>query len=264
MKNIVWLASYPKSGNTWVRAILNLALFKNSDINNMSIYSLNHYIKNNYPNNIRKLPGEIKKYWDIAQETISENAGSNSVILKTHNIYGKIGDVNFPNKKFTSKVVYVIRDPRDVCISYSHHFGLNLSTALQHILSKTNYIFDNKNTLGEVLSSWQNHVNSWVNSDTPKIIIKYEDLLLNPKSVILRLFDFLKIELIVSIDEIISQTSFKNLQDVEKNTGFVEASQKNSLFFRNGTKNQWTKYNKKKFIPLINEFEKTMKHFDYI
>ena len=264
MKNIVWLASYPKSGNTWIRAVLSLALFKNSDINNLSVYSLNHYIKNNYPNDDRKLPGDVKKYWDIGQQTISENAGSNSVILKTHNICANIGGVNFPNKKFTSKIVYVIRDPRDVSISYSHHFGVDLNTALDRIVLETNFTFDNKNKVGEVISCWQNHVNSWVNSDIPKIIIKYEDLLLNPKLVILRLFNFLKIEPIISIDEIISKTSFKNLQDIEKQTGFAEKSQKASLFFRNGTKNQWTKYNKKQFIPLINKFKKTMKYFDYI
>lgn len=264
MKNIVWLASYPKSGNTWLRTVLSLALYNNLDINKLGIYSLNNIIKNLYPNNARKVPGDVKNYWDITQQTIAKNAGSNNVIIKTHNILGKIGGINFPNKDFTSKIIYIVRDPRDVSISYSQHFGVDLNTAIERLLTETNFIFDNKNNVGEILSSWQNHVNSWTNSDIPKIVIKFEDLLLDPKSIIIKLFNFLKIKPLISVDKIIQKTSFKNLQDKEKKTGFSEASNKTSLFFRSGKKDQWTKYDNKKFSPLTINFKHTMKLFNYI
>ena len=264
MKNIVWLASYPKSGNTWLRAILSLAVYNYLDINNLGVYSLNNIIKNLYPNHDRIEPGDVKNYWDITQKTISDNAGSSNVIIKTHNVLGNIGGINFPNKNFTSKIIYIVRDPRDISISYSKHFGIDLDIAVERILSETNFIFDNKNNTGEVISSWQNHINSWINSDIPKMIIKFEDLLLDPKSIIIKLFHFLKIKPNISVDEIIKKTSFKSLQNKEKKVGFAEASDKTSLFFRNGKKDQWTKYDKKKFKRLTINLKHTMKSFHYI
>ena len=103
MKNIVWLASYPKSGNTWIRSVLSLALYKNLDINNFKILSLNALIKDKEPNLKIQKPGDTKFLWDEIQQKISKEADQNRIIIKTHNLCANYGEVEFPNLNLTFK-----------------------------------------------------------------------------------------------------------------------------------------------------------------
>ena len=263
MKNIVWLASYPKSGNTWIRSILSIAIHKNLDINNFKILSLNAIIKNKEPNLKIKIPGDTKFLWDEIQQKISKEADQNRIIIKTHNVCANIGGIEFPKLDLTSKLVYIIRDPRDVAISYGNHFGHTLEKAIELIMLDNNFIFNAKDNLAEVLSSWDNHVKSWSTSNIPKIVMRYEDLILDPKKHIEKLFLFLNIKPLIPIDKIILKTSFKSLQDIEKKNGFKEASSRETFFFRSGKMGEYKKHDQNLFIPINIKFKDIMNKFGY-
>ena len=124
----------------------------------------------------------------------------------------------------------------------------------------------------ELLSTWELNVQSWLNyNSVPRLIIKYEDLKLNPKEIILNIKEFLnKIHSLninlrdQDIDKIVENTKFNNLKKLEDKNGFDEAS-KYSKFFRSGTSNQWKDILTNTQINLIEKNLKTlMRYFNYI
>ena len=130
----------------------------------------------------------------------------------------------------------------------------------------------NTNGAMELLSTWDLHVQSWLNYNTvPRLIIKYEDLKSNPKENIINIKEFLnkihKLNIDLSdqqIDKIIENTNFNNLKKLENQNGFDEAS-KHSKFFRSGNSNQWKDILSKTQIQLIeNNLKTLMRHFNYI
>ena len=209
-------------------------------------------------------PGQIRHFWARAQQELCHSSGESRVLLKTHNAAGVYDVGEFPSKKYTEKAVYVVRDPKDVAISYSYHFGQNLDISINSLLNETNINFKLKDlSRGEFLSSWDNHVKSWQNLPFPVLRVRYEDLLENPFHYTEKILTFLDIEPTITIEEIVNLTSFKKLANQEKNEGFAEAG-KNEMFFRNGSKSQWLQYDEKKFEKLIAKFEPIMRGLNYI
>jgi len=266
-KNLVWLASYPKSGNTWVRAAISLAVKGNLDLNNLGINSFANCILPNISKMVKlQKPGDVKDFWNISQENLSKRLKNhNSMFLKTHNVCGKIGDISFPLKQYTRAVIYIIRDPRDVAISYSHHFGVSIETAIKNLMDVGNFIF-NKERLdkSEIISSWNNHVRSWLTSDLNVLLIKYEDLLKEPEKNFEKIFNFLKIKPILKLSEIVKVVNFNSLSVNENELGFLEKSKKSVSFFRKGTSQQWQSYDPILFKELIQTFRETMKIYKYL
>ena len=141
---------------------------------------------------------------------------------------------------------------------------------MSFFLKKKNII--NTNGAHELLSTWELNVLSWLNYKTvPRLIIRYEDLKLNIKEVVIKVIEFLnkthRIKLNLSdtdIDQIIENTNFNNLKKIENKYGFDESSEY-SRFFRSGTSNQWKDILSKTKLGLIeNNLETLMKHFNYI
>ena len=130
----------------------------------------------------------------------------------------------------------------------------------------------NTNGAMELLSTWDLHVQSWLNYNTvPRLIIKYEDLKSNTKEIVLNIKEFLnkiyKLKIDLSdqkIDKIIENTNFNNLKKLENQNGFDEAS-KHSKFFRSGNSNQWKDVLSKTQLKLIeNSLQSLMNYFNYI
>ena len=265
MTNIVWLASYPKSGNTWIRAIVYSALF-----GQMTIHELGGMIPNFafFASQLNggkfDSPGQIRHFWEEAQSQLCKSAGNERVLLKTHNAAGVYDVGEFPSRKHSEKAVYIVRDPRDVAVSYSSHFGLSLESAINSLLNESNINFKTEDlSRGEFLSSWGNHVNSWQNAAIPVFQLRYEDLIDNPAKHIKKVLSFLDIKPVITIENIVTMTSFEKLAKQEKTRGFAEAS-KNQFFFRQGRKSQWTEFDENKFKKLIIKFEPVMRSLGYL
>ena len=177
--------------------------------------------------------------WKKTQSLLVNEAGSSKLILKSHNACATIGGIQFPDERFTHKTVYLIRDPRDVAVSWGVHANKSVQQAELDLVNKNFEIGKDQTGRGiEVLSSWRNHVIGWSNIKCPILLIKYEDLLQEPLRQILRLFNFLEIQPIINPEEIVKISSFQRMQAQEKKVGFNEKRGGN-LFFRNGKSGSW-------------------------
>ena len=125
---IIWLASYPKSGNTWVRSMISALIYSNNGLFN---FDLLNYIKQfpskehlkNFTNDFSDF-NEIIKYSIQAQQFI--NLDNEVKFLKTHHINCKINQYNFTNKENTLATIYIVRDPRNLVSSISNHYSKSL------------------------------------------------------------------------------------------------------------------------------------------
>ena len=275
---IVWIASFPKSGNTWLRAFLCSYLYTNPDDNNFDFGLFKNILR--FPNSKQyedigikpKNFEDVAKNWIAAQEKINSNKKIN--FLKTHNAFGGLENSPFTNKKNTLGVIYLVRDPRDVLVSYSRHLELSIDKTLELVLEDDHKGWLNENkkdVIGEIRGSWAQNYNSWKNYYlTEKIIIKYEDLIKDPFNNFSNIVKYLnKLFGLEMNDEKIKKsieiTDFNKLKNLEMKTGFVENYNKKESFFNKGQPNQWQNIlDEKVTYKLEKKFKKEMQELKYI
>ena len=140
---IIWLASYPKSGNTWVRSFLSAYYYSNNGIFNSNLLKK---IKQ-YPSSVffdKKIdgPNEVPKYWLETQDKILSK--KEITILKTHNSLTSINSIPFTTPKYTIGVVYILRDPRNILTSLKNHYDLDYDEAIKFMLNEKKFIYDDR------------------------------------------------------------------------------------------------------------------------
>ena len=280
---IIWLASFPKSGNTWMRAFLSSYLYLDLDKENFTfnlLKKIERFPNLNQLNNIGIKPKsflDVAKSWIPTQNHINLNNKIN--LLKTHQAFGNFENFPFTDSNNTLGAIYLVRDPRDVLISYSKHMKQSIDKTLDLVLeddSKGN-LFEGKNSvIGEMRGSWSQHYNSWKYSNLKeKIIIKYEDLINNPFDTFSKvishlnyLFRKLSFPLETNAERIrkcIEISNFNNLQNLEKKLGFSDNIKSGATFFTKGTTNQWQdELNDKIIYKIEKKFKKEMKELNYI
>tara|TARA_Y100000996_G_scaffold396780_1_gene363210 strand:- start:27 stop:875 length:849 start_codon:yes stop_codon:yes gene_type:complete len=282
MNKIIWIASYPKSGNTWLRYFLGNYYFNNKDnfepeiIKNIKKFHLDkELIKSKFHNqDFIKNPYNVSKYWIESQKKLEIKKG-NVVFLKTHNALINIENNEFTNSDLTLAIIYIIRDPRDVVVSYSKYRHLDYDKTIEHMIgSKVNipFVRDAKDASNiEITGSWAFHYNSWKDgiSVIPRIIIKYEDLLSNSENIFTNIIKFLsnimKFEVnykkIKSSNNLSKFTKLKNFE--EKNNFFENNSSEN--FFRIGKSGNWKKeLNKDQIKKIEDSFKIEMINLGYL
>lgn len=252
---IIWLASYPKSGNTLLRSILATYFFSED-----GIFNFNHLYKiGQFPSLIHfenlgiDTSDSDQIYSNIikAQELINNNS-KQLKFFKTHSALAKINNNNFTDFKNTLGAIYVIRDPRNVVTSFAHHYQIDSDEATKCLLNEKFWNYKNEKVPKTFLSSWKQNYNSWKQFNDKTLFIKYEDLIKNKKTVLIRVFKFFeslgaKIELdMVKLNKVIKSTEFEKMKDMETKETFRESivdkeTGKKRPFFNLGPKNDWKK-----------------------
>ena len=282
----IWLASYPKSGNTLVRALLASYFFsKDGNFDFEFIKNIKQFPTSDLFEKIGvdlKNEKEVLKNYIKVQDNINKK---NSVqFLKTHSYLFNIDNNPFTNLNNTLGAIYIIRDPRNVVTSYAHHFAISVDDAANQLVNSINMGGDltskkPSDRTKVYLGSWGSNFNSWKSLKTPGkyLLIKYEDLINNKKETFIKILEFIhklkKVRLVVDntkLDNVIASTNFKKMQNLEKEKGFIESkidnkTGKNIPFFNLGENNKWENSLNSEIVKKIeNAFGKEMKELGYL
>ena len=278
---IIWIASYPKSGNTWVRAMISSLVYSNDGVFNFELLKKIQQFPNrkHFENFTQKFQdiNELKKFWIAAQNWI--NLSGEIKFLKTHHINCKIGEHPFTNNNNTLGAIYVVRDPRNLINSFVNHYQIDKKAAKNFITSKASATGgtagSKQNNVFTILGSWDDHYKSWKKINNNLLIIKYENLILNPYEEIHRIIRFLEKFINFNYDDnkiknIIESTSFQKMKKMELEKGFDEAISNEETsnkinFFNLGSEHKWQKYlNDDEVNYITNKLSTEMKELGYI
>jgi hypothetical protein len=273
MARIVWLASYPKSGNTWLRAIVDRIVHPERPFS-LDVLAeaapafgrlTEQFIADQGSAVPLSAPGEVRRYWAAAQRAVCA-AAEDEIFLKTHNVAATFDSGPFPDPDLTKSAIYIVRDPRDVAISFAYHYRQSLGLAVAALCSSTTFNFK-PDQVGrtELLMSWGEHVASWSSAKPyPLLVLRYEDLLADGAAGVRQIAEFLGRPLSAAqIKDAVAATSFAALRREETEHGFAEAVRAGG-FFRMGTAQQWRAIKDQRvFRPLLDKFAKLMRRFGY-
>ena len=280
---IIWISSYPKSGNTWLRSLISNYFFSKDGnfsfelIKQIDSFPSSKFFRN-YKDKFEK-PEDTSKYWIKEQERI--NSLNKIFFLKTHNALCKINGNKFTDQNNTLAAIYLVRDPRNVITSIANHYQITTRNAFDFMKDKNRGIIEkegNRYTGFQPLFSWDLHIKSWTeNTLYPSLIIKYEDLIIDTASVFKKVLEFIKkiSNSKNNIDEqkllkCVENCKFSNLKTMEREKGFDESMVNKKTgdkiaFFNLGEKNNFKDILEKDLINEMNDYFKyQLKKYKYI
>jgi hypothetical protein len=246
---LVWLASYPKSGNTWTRILLANFLRESVDDDAQEDrIALTGSISSDRVlfDNATGLPSsdltaaEIDLLRPGAYRAMA--AGRDGArFIKAHDAYqlNAAGEPIFPAEA-TRGAVLLVRHPMDVAVSFAHHVGAESMAFMVRSLGNPEHVMagEGKRQIHQRTGGWSGHYLSWTRQDAiPLIVVRYEDMLADTAAQLVRILDFLGIPGSgdrARIDRAVALSRFDRLQELETREGFAEIPVKAQRFFRSG------------------------------
>lgn len=274
MGALIWLASYPKSGNTWMRSFLHNLLTdarEPADINELDQFCVGEsgigwYQRHTETPLDRLTLEELARIRPLAQADLTR-VHPDSVFVKTHNFLGGSFGQPLHNMDVTAGAIYIVRNPLDVVLSVTNHFGITVDEAIAQLASPTTGTALTDLHVPEFHSSWSIHVESWTGAPNPNLLVlRYEDLLAEPRRYFGRVAKFLGLRPPEErLARAIRNSSFKILKEQEQRKGFKERSELAQAFFREGRKDQWReKLTPEQVRRIIADHHVQMARFGYI
>lgn len=252
MPNLVWLASYPKSGNTWMRAFLTAYLAgpgAEIDLNDLdaSLHAANRQLFDRvvgFPSSDLS-PAEIDSFRaDVYRAFDAEADGP--LFLKTHDAWRRTPDGKevFPADA-TRLAVLIVRNPLAVAPSYAHHYSMSIDDAIDRMadpsLALAGQVSRLVRQLPQPMGTWSQHAQSWLDQpDIPTLMVRYEDLRAQPADEFSRILTACGLPVDgAAIADALERTSFDRLQSAEAAGGFRERLPGAEAFFRRGRVDGW-------------------------
>lgn len=245
MGQLVWLASYPKSGNTWVRAFLHNYITNARtphSINQLTDASVSECAMAFFgtPGQIIS-PAETQALRPHVHQKLTM-LHEDLVFVKTHNANLVMHDTPLCTPAVTAGAVYIVRDPRDVALSYAAFTGKSLDEIIAFMANEGAANASDGVQVFELLSSWSRHAVSWVAAPR-RLLVRYEDLQADPERGFSRIIRFLGAANDRPDPErlrrAISFSNFSTLAAQEAQEGYRAGGPSGERFFRTGETGQW-------------------------
>jgi aryl sulfotransferase len=247
---IWWLVSYPKSGNTWLRAaVATLVSGQPADINAMSFLGGSASARNAFDHTlaIESVSLSFEQETNLrprAYETWAAEA-KQPLYYKVHDAYHltPAGEPLFPAAA-TRGAVYIVRDPRAVAVSFAHHTAQPIDAAIARMENPDATVASPSNRLSDHLRQrllrWSGHVESWLAAPFPVHLMRYEDMQRDPHAAFKAVAAFLELPCEHdAISAAVAAATFSRLQAQERTAGFVEKPREAAIFFREGKVDGW-------------------------
>lgn len=247
----VWLASYPKSGNTWLRLALQSLLADGAPVD--------------FAGRSRFAPlagtlGEIEVELDVEASDLTAaeldellpgalllaaDAVPETQFRKVHDCWGRTasGRLRFPPEA-TRAAVHVVRDPRDVAVSWAHHAAIDLDESISFLANPAAIMGRSRReailVVPQPLSSWSGHAESWLAADPAPLTLRYEDMLADPRAALERVAAHCGLTATpAALDGAVAATRFDRLRAAEAEHGFRMGQAEDRIFFRRGVAGGW-------------------------
>jgi hypothetical protein len=249
---IVWIASYPKSGNTWMRVFL------------YHLVRLVHgYEGSEDISELRRLGGGEAQRLDLfarvlgkppRDATTEEIAAARPevqaaiaaeaeglIFTKTHNALGTFAGAPTIDIDVTAGAIYILRNPLDIAPSLADHFSISIDEAIARMELDNCMVSGDARAVYEFWGSWSQHVASWTGQPDPLIMpVRYEDMLSMPRAVFSKVAEFTRQQPTgAQLGEAMRLSSFQRLRGQEDRHGFQEVLRPDRKFFRQGRAGGW-------------------------
>lgn len=277
MGSIVWLASYPKSGNTWLRAFLaNLVADRPTPLapNELRDFTDEEAAAGRFTElagrpNTELSPEELVALRPQVHALIARRA-QGTRLVKTHNLCGSFEGLPLFNWQVSAGAICVVRNPLDVAVSMTHHFGLTIEEAIDRLGDDRVASANDELFVSHIIGSWSTHVRSWADmaerAQGKVLVLRYEDLLDKPAK------HFGKAARLIGlgqdkarIERAVKHTSFQTLSALEQKHGFVESVDEKTRFFFKGRANQWREaLTREQVQRIVDAHREQMQRFKYI
>ena len=251
--SIVWLASYPKSGNTWLRAMLTHLVHGPSA--DFSINALAGGIEGGDRHTLddacaissaEMTPAELLRYRALLHRQMAADTPS-PLFIKTHDQYARASDGTalFPADA-SRAAIYLVRNPLDIALSFAHHSQQDVDTTIARMADPDAMLNVWPDRISDFLpvhlGRWGDHVASWTGQDAiPVCLLRYEDMLADPASALARVAAVAGIDAAPdTIAAAVAASSFERLQAREAAEGFAEKPANMPSFFRSGRAGEWS------------------------
>lgn len=247
LQRIIWIASFPKSGNTWVRTFL--ANYFQPPGRTLDINSLRRFTTADVRQDFfdRAAGGRyqgrgIEDWMRVRPKALRLIAASKPGhhFVKTHCQIARIGGQDLIPPEVTAAAIYVIRNPFDVAPSYARHLGVDIDTAIGR-MTDAQAIQGNAGNVLEFVGRWDDHIRGWTGAPgLPRHVMRYEDMTADAEAAFRGLFRFLRVPVNVdSMARALEAASFDSLRRQEERHGFVERPPQMQRFFHRGRAGGW-------------------------
>ena len=274
MGGLVWLASYPKSGNTWVRIFLANLFANLPDPVNINTLT-NFTFGDNRADLYERVAG--KPFESLSEEDqnrlrpkvhrLIAGARPESLFVKTHSALANVGGIPTITPDVTQGAVYIVRNPLDTAVSYAHHLNVGIDQSVA-LMGEADSRLASGGRLGfQFLDSWSGHVRSWLEAPGLKPhVMRFEDMTNTPEATFGALCGFLRLpQDRQRLKKAIRFSSFKVLSRQESKLGFKERPPEAERFFRQGTVGGWRQVLSQENVDkLVSDHGEVMRRFGYL